>query len=99
MGKDWLVGLGFGIGALAALGYLWYKFVNVEVTFEKEDDDDDDIWGFELPSEAAESIAIAYLKRQLVWMEEDREELIKDITAVRRAVWWMTRDFSYDDEK
>jgi hypothetical protein len=65
------------------------------------------IGGFELPYEAAESITIAYLKRQLVWMEEERnkpplfeedtEELIKDITAVRRVVWWMTGDFSYDD--
>jgi hypothetical protein len=63
--------------------------------------------GFELPYEAAESIAITYLKRQLVWMEEERnkpplfeedtEELIKDITAVRRVVWWMTGEFEYDD--
>jgi hypothetical protein len=62
-----------------------------------------------LPYEAAESIAIAFLKRQLVWMEEecakpplfeeDRTELIKDITAVRRVLWWMTGDFSYDDQK
>ena len=62
---------------------------------------------FTLPYEAAESITIAYLKRQLVWMEEQRaqpplfeedtQELIKDITAVRRVVWWMTGDFSYDD--
>jgi len=62
---------------------------------------------FTLPHEAAESITIAYLKRQLVWMEEERnkpplfeedtEELIKDIAAVRRVVWWMTGEFEYDD--
>ena len=62
---------------------------------------------FTLPYEAAESITIAYLKRQLVWMEQERDrppvfdedmaELIKDITAVRRGVWWLTGDFSYDD--
>ena len=62
---------------------------------------------FELPMEAAESIAIAYLKLLLDWLEgarqepplfeEDTAELIKDIAAVRRALWWMTGDFSYDD--
>ena len=66
-----------------------------------------DTGAFELPIEAAESIAITYLKLQLEWMkqqletpqlfEEDTAELIKDITAVRRVVWWMTGDFSYDD--
>lgn len=64
---------------------------------------------FTLPDEAAASIALAYLKRQLAWMEEDkgkeplfeedRTELLKDIAAIRRVVWWMTGDFSYDDEK
>jgi hypothetical protein len=62
---------------------------------------------FTLPYEAAESITLAYLKRQLVWMgeeldkeplfEEDRTDLIKDIVAIRRVVWWLTGDFSYDD--
>ena len=62
---------------------------------------------FTLPYEAAESITLAYLKRQLGWMndelakpplfEEDRTDLIKDIAAIRRALWWMTGDFSYDD--
>lgn len=62
---------------------------------------------FTLPYEAAESITIAYLTRQLGWMdeelqkpplfEEDTEELKKDIAAIRRVVWWMTGDFSYDD--
>lgn len=62
---------------------------------------------FTLPYEAAESITIAYLKRQLVWMEADREkppvfeedmvDLLKDIAAVRYVLWWMTGDFSYDD--
>jgi hypothetical protein len=60
-----------------------------------------------LPYEAAESITIAYLKRQLAWMEDDRDkpsvfdedmaELLKDMAAVRRVLWWMTGDFSYDD--
>ena len=62
---------------------------------------------FTLPYDAAESITLAYLKRQLVWMEEaldkpplfeqDRTDLIKDIAAIRRVVWWLTGDFSYDD--
>ena len=62
---------------------------------------------FTLPYDAAESITLAYLKRQLVWMEEaldkpplfeqDRTDLIKDIFAIRRVVWWLTGDFSYDD--
>ena len=62
---------------------------------------------FTLPYDAAESITLAYLKRQLVWMEEapdkpplfeqDRTDLIKDIVAIRRVVWWLTGDFSYDD--
>jgi hypothetical protein len=62
---------------------------------------------FTLPYEAAESITLAYLKRQLVWMgeeldkeplfDEDRTDLIKDIVAIRRVVWWLTGDFSYDD--
>lgn len=62
---------------------------------------------FMLPYEAAESIAVTYLRRQLVWMEaerekpplfeEDTEELIKDIAAIRRVVWWMTGEFEYDD--
>ncbi len=62
---------------------------------------------FTLPYEAAESITLAYLKRQLVWMndelekqplfEDDRTDLIKDIVAIRRVVWWLTGDFSYDD--
>ena len=62
---------------------------------------------FMLPYEAAESITIAYLKRQLAWMEEERDkppvfdedmaELLKDMAAVRRVLWWVTGDFSYDD--
>lgn len=62
---------------------------------------------FTLPYDAAESITLAYLKRQLAWMEEaldkqplfeqDRTDLIKDIVAIRRVVWWLTGDFSYDD--
>lgn len=62
---------------------------------------------FTLPYDAAESITLAYLKRQLAWMEEeldkpplfeeDRTDLIKDIAAIRRVVWWLTGDFSYDD--
>lgn len=62
---------------------------------------------FTLPHEAAESITLAYLKRQLVWMaeylekqpllEQDRTDVIKDIVAVRRVVFWLTGDFSYDD--
>lgn len=62
---------------------------------------------FTLPYEAAESITIAYLKRELVWMaeylekqpllEQDRTDVIKDIVAVRRVVFWLTGDFSYDD--
>lgn len=62
---------------------------------------------FTLPHDAAESITVAYLKSQLVWMEEaldkpplfeqDRTDLIKDIFAIRRVVWWLTGDFSYDD--
>ena len=62
---------------------------------------------FTLPHEAAESITIAYLKRQLAWMEADRSrpplfeedmtDLLKDIAAVRHVLWWMTGDFSYDD--
>jgi hypothetical protein len=62
---------------------------------------------FTLPYEAAESITLAYLKRQLVWMgeeldkeplfEEDRTDLLKDIAAIRRVVWWLTGDFSYDE--
>lgn len=62
---------------------------------------------FMLPYDAAESITLAYLKRQLVWMaeylekqpllEQDRTDVIKDIVAVRRVVFWLTGDFSYDD--
>lgn len=62
---------------------------------------------FTLPHDAAESITVAYLKSQLVWMEEylkkqplperDRTDVIKDIFAIRRVVWWLTGDFSYDD--
>lgn len=62
---------------------------------------------FTLPYDAAESITLAYLKRQLEWMaeylekqpllEQDRTDLIKDIVAIRRVVWWLTGDFSYDD--
>ena len=66
-----------------------------------------DTGSFELPHEAAESIAIAYLKLQLDWMEgarqepplfeEDLYELTKDYYAVRRVLWYMTGDSSYDD--
>jgi hypothetical protein len=45
MDRGGLLMAGLVLGSIGALGYLWYKFVNVEVTFEKEDDDDDDIWG------------------------------------------------------
>lgn len=64
---------------------------------------------FTLPYEAAESITITYLKRQLVWMEEERNkpplfeedtvELLKDIAATRRVLWWLTGESEYDDEK
>ena len=64
---------------------------------------------FTLPYDAAESITLAYLKRQLVWMEEaldkpplfeqDKAELIKDIEAIRRVLWWLTGDVSYDDSE
>lgn len=62
---------------------------------------------FTLPHDAAESITVAYLKSQLEWMaeylkkqplpERDRTDVIKDIFAIRRVVWWLTGDFSYDD--
>jgi hypothetical protein len=63
--------------------------------------------GFELPYEVAEKITEVYLKRQAAWMqeelkqeplfEEDKVELLKDLTAVRRVIWWLTGDFNYDD--
>lgn len=63
---------------------------------------------FTMPYEAAESLTIAYLKRQLVWMEEevgkepvfeaDRDDLRKDIRAVRHVLWWMTGETHYEDQ-
>ena len=44
MGKGWLLMTGLVLGSAGVLGYLWWKFANMEMEF-KEDDDDDDIWG------------------------------------------------------
>lgn len=45
MEKSWLVGLGFGLSALAALTYIWWKLIGVEASFD--DDDDYTTWNDE----------------------------------------------------
>ena len=50
---------------------------------------------------------LAWMNDELAWMEEeraksplfeqDKAELIKDIEAIRRVLWWLTGDVSYDD--
>jgi hypothetical protein len=40
MVREWLLMTGLVLGSVGALGYLWCKFVDVEVKFEEEEDDD-----------------------------------------------------------
>lgn len=59
-----------------------------------------------LPLEAADAISIDYLKRVLDWCttdkplltyDDDIAEIDRDIAALRRVLWYLTGDFSYDD--
>lgn len=61
-----------------------------------------------LPLEAADAISIDYLKRVLDWCvtdkplltyDDDISEIDRDIAALRRVLWYLTGDFSYDDKK
>lgn len=39
MDKDWVIGLGFGLGALCVLGWLWREFCNAPLIFDDEEYD------------------------------------------------------------
>jgi hypothetical protein len=39
MDKDWVIGFGFGLGAVAVLAYIWGKFARMECGWNDEDYD------------------------------------------------------------